>query len=748
MAIGLGCLALTGEAVQAEMPWQTSRLLYTHSEPAIVDNRTHSFAQMENRLALVSETGMVMLAWDGENWSEMSRVEVDAPVGAAWTRDNQLLLLSKSASYIVNANRGSLHRVHGLPTVGNNAASVGKVPGRPLAAVQIGPHTFAVEPYRGEAVALDISLGSGRTAMTRSDADDALFILVDGRLYVWTADMDQPEAWTDRSGSRPAFGSDASQMVPHPAGGLLFIGTHGQGLHVVDLANRSTTHMTNATHPELTSDLFYASMAIDAEQDTLYYTSWTETTGLSPASDPENWEAVAYLASFTEPGLHTYRSNSPNAGMAYVPESDELIFGGRWGASVLSRGKDTALVQAENFEQFVRTPESIPGQGRFYDFMRENRMRSGWTGSGRASEPEHLDNLERAQINTILYNLYYVGHGEFYGPTDHEQRLRGLAEQCDERGMVIIASFRPIGTSAMSHSGVRDYDYRHWILPSGEVAAYEEPSEATLGTRDRREFPCPMDEGYWARSIAPMMNLAAQVGLEHESIMGVLFELGDGFGGSNLSPRNNTCFCDDCWARFLDRQAIYDSQARDTSYEDGARRRWLYSEGLWGVYHDSQVASLGEVGQKFLAEAREINPELSTHLALPEAGIHYEENWWYRGFIAAMQSEDMPVVIQSQQTYGTPYNPVMDYLLEQRLKEQGKHTIVVPGLALLWLSPEQVTRRYEKKNHQSPGVFVYRTDNWYGRSLDENHFRPRLPNDDREYLRREYVDALEAADLE
>ncbi len=488
-------------------------------------------------------------------------------------------------------------------------------------------------------------------------------------------------------------------------------------------------------------------MAIDTERDTLYYTSWSETTGLSPASDPEKWEAVTYLASFTEPGLHTYRSNSPSAGMAYVPESDELIFGGRWGASVLSRGEDSALVQAENFEQFVRAPESIPGRGRFYDFMRENRMRSGWTASGRASEAEHLDNVERAQINTILYSLYYVGHGEFYEPSDHEQHLRDLAERCDERGLAIIVSFRPVGTSAMSHSGIRDYAYRHWILPSGEVAAYDKPSEANRGTRDRLEFPCPMDEGYWARSIAPMMNLAAQLGLEHESIMGVLFELGDGFGSSNLSPRGNTCFCDDCWTRFFERQAIDDSQGRATSYEDGARRRWLHSHELWNAYHDSQVASMGEVGQKFLAEARRINPELSVHLALPETGTHYDESWWYRGFIAATQSEDMPVVIQSQQTYAAPYNPVMDYLLEQRLKEQGQHTIVVPGLALLWLSPEQVTRRYETKNYQSPGVFVYRTDNWHGQHLEANHFRARLPGDDREYRRGEYIDALEAADL-
>lgn len=176
---------------------------------------------------------------------------------------------------------------------------------------------------------------------------------------------------------------------------------------------------------------------------------------------------------------------------------------------------------------------------------------------------------------------------------------------------------------------------------------------------------------------------------------------------------------------------------------DGWNRfHWLHSRDLWQAFLDFQQERFTALARTYLHKAHAHQPALITALALPEMSNHYEESWYYRAWIDGLGTPAQPVLVCSQQTYGTPFSPVMAIKPGQRLSALGLHLLFIPGLATIWHTPDELARRTADNLHHTPGTWYYHGNHWHDEHLQKNHYTPLIPGVERRFTVPQYVEAL------
>jgi hypothetical protein len=178
---------------------------------------------------------------------------------------------------------------------------------------------------------------------------------------------------------------------------------------------------------------------------------------------------------------------------------------------------------------------------------------------------------------------------------------------------------------------------------------------------------------------------------------------------------------------------------------DGWNRfHWLNDRDLWDDYLALAQDRLAALAREYLRRAREHTPGAVCALALPETSGHYDDSWYYRGWIEGFGTADLPALVCSQQTYGAPFSPTMAIDPGRRLRERGLHLLFVPGLATIWHTPEQLARRTAQNLAHTPGTWYYHGNYWFGEHLAEDIYEPRTPGVEGGFAVPHYIEALRA----
>ncbi|MFP4249195.1 MAG: hypothetical protein ACLFU7_06020 [Armatimonadota bacterium] len=716
------------------LPWDQVHLLHDGSEPPLAYEATHRLAWEDGRLASLTAEGVSTFVLRDGAWEAGLSHPLNDGQAVAWADDTvvaldreKLLMIKPTGERVVS---------HDLACPIGARGAIAGVPGQRAALVSINGRVYRVDVAAGVSERVEgTSLGGDAVYMASCAATGDVYAFGGRGLRRWDGDAGEFVAWMDADGE--TFSAPQKSLAVHPDGRWLYAGTAGEGLVAVDL-QEGVAHTCNPDRLPNVAGQHIFPVTVDTRRDVLYVPTWTHVVAVAPASDPAAWQEIGYLNSMTEPALHTYRSVAAVAGLAYLPSTDHLIFGGRWGLDVLSSAESGQFVTDEGFEQCELTPDAIAGEGAVYDMIRDERLRSIYVNAGRAT-PEAMEQFARAGINAVFYQIYYIEHGEFYSPLDVRDHLREVAGWADDAGVALFATGRQVGWSQFNHERIRDYEYRRFITPSGKIGAYE--SERDVEGYDRGEFPCHFDEGYWELTLGYQIEEFGKLAAE-APIAGFVLEMGDGYSGSNISHASDVCMCDDCWERFLDHREIDNEEARGMEIDGWNRHHWLRDRGLWDAYVDHQRARFAALAREYLLKAREHQPTLVPVLALPETSGHYDQSWYYRAWIEGLGSAEQPVIVCSQQAYAAPFAPTISIDPGRRLREDGLHLLFVPGLATIWHTPEQLARRTADNLRYTPGTWYYHGNYWFGEHLEEDIYQPRTPGVEGSHALAEYIEAL------
>ena len=716
------------------LPWTEARLLHSASTPPLAYEATHRLAVEQDRLASLTRDGLTTFVLRDGAWEAGVHHPLVGGVAVAWA-DGTLLALDREKLLLIRPT-GERAVVHELACPSGSHGAVAGLPGRSAALVAIGGRVYLVDTEdAGFERIEDADLGGDAVYMASCEATGDVYAFGGRGLSRWEHEAREFAAWTDAGGN--ALSAPPKSLAVHPEGRWLYAGTAGEGVVAVDLRQRVFHRSDGARLPNVAGQHIFP-VAVDTRRDVLYVPSWTHVIAVAPASEPAAWEEIGYLNAMTEPALHTYRSVATVAGVAYLPTTDHLVFGGKWGIDVLGSAESGQFVSDEGFAQYEVTPDGIAGEGAVYDMIRDERLRAVYANAGRTTA-EAMEQFARAGINAVFYQIYFLEHGEFYPPLDVREHLAEVAGWCEDARLTLFVTGRQVGWSQFNHERIREYEYRRFVTPSGRVGAYQ--SGRDVEGYDRGEFPCHFDPGYWELTLGYQIEEFGRLAAEL-AIAGFALEMGDGYSGSNISAASDTCMCDDCWVSFLDARGVGDADARGLEIDGWNRYHWLNDRALLDAYATEQQERFAALVREYLLKAREHSSALVPVLALPETSGHYDESWYYRAWIDGLGTAERPVIVCSQQSYAAPFSPTMAIDPGRRFAEHGLHLLFVPGLATIWHTPEQLARRTADNLRHTPGTWYYHGNYWFGEHLGESIYQPRTPGVEGHFELSEYIEAL------
>lgn len=729
-------------------PWVTAELLSDHATPGLIGWEVLDLRAEDDRLAVLTRTGLSLLQHADGTWHNTAKVAIEQPLRLFLTHG--LAVVTTASEVLVFQPDGTLtHTLPGLIAHPNNQILLGELPGTGKRALLVaGWRTHVLDLTTGQAQQVaGVNLKNLRGVMQLDRAHDQLLAATREGLFTWDAEGSTFAPWLD-AGNQPLVpGADVNALSLHPEKPLLYLGTHGNSLWAIDLNHRQSHHLTAESVAGWPAGKHVYRVTVDPRRDLLHVPLWDTVRIFSPASDPARLTQIGELTTTSEPAVYSNRDVGPRGqGAAYLPETDHLLVATQWGVTVLGSDTSAPFLTDSGLDGFVQRAADLPGQGPLYDTLRREKFRGTWTSASVGLSEAVLDQFRQAQINAVLYQIFYYGHAEFYGSNVlHTEQLKRLAKQAHERGILFFPSARPFGWSSMNHSGVRDYDYRPMILRSGETGRYTQPPRLPAWTRSH--FPCPRDRGYWERSIFPHFEELAELAQE-VPIAGFFYELGDSYSGSNIRfPQDEACLCDDCWQHYWQERGGATAEQLVLPAENSQRYRALTQAQRWEDYKTWLQSEVAALARESLEKARAIAPNFTAHLCLPETSARYEEVWFYNAFIDGFGSAQHPTLVLSQQTYGAAFTPSMAVYPGQHMAQRGQHAIFVPGLGTLWYSPDQVAHHAPERHRATAGTWYYEGHSWE-RGPETNYYRPLHRQTGGPFTVQQYIEALSGVTFE
>ena len=471
------------------------------------------------------------------------------------------------------------------------------------------------------------------------------------------------------------------------------------------------------TVPELR--LIRWGFATDTRRNVLYAAGWRDVNVFSNADEPEKWKEIDRLGSTDAVPLYTHRDVAPAAcggSLCYLPESDELLFSGRPGVTILgSKPHSGGLVSGTGGNQFLVDNSAIPGSSAFHRALRERKFIGAWVTTSHGVTAEALDNMKRSGINAIIHMVFQIGHGSFYPPHDVRRTVIETGKLCAERGMTYLIALTPHNISINNSKRT----FRKFVLPDGSTGYHTSPPRNPKFTV--RDFPCYLDREYSEQAgirhnMVEFAKLAAEA-----NIAGIVFELGDGISPTNLRSHHH-CYCDDCFYRFA-----RDNGLAVSGIPPQKRAEYLRKNGKTAAYAEWQTAELAELCREGYAAMRKIAPGMCAAVMLPETASDYTGEWLYTAFISGFQLPGTPVPVFSEQTYAVPYMPELCNKLEEKWKRTGLETLLIPGQVNYWVPPAVLARRVKTYLEHTPGIYYYHNYRWYTGRRGEKFYSPLNP---------------------
>lgn len=560
---------------------------------------------------------------------------------------------------------------------------------------------------------IKLPLKPGGFTMARNDIDGCVYAVCSGELLRW-----QNGAF-EKIGALPV--KECYNLSFSPDGRFLYF---YNPLSAYEIATGKITSMKD------NRNLYRWGMAVEPKNNVLYCAGWESLDAYWPADNPEKWRLINSIMVTDPVPVYTHRSLNPagcNGSLLYIPETDELLVACKLGLNVLSRsGMADSFGIKNDFRNGSFDNRSIAGQGKWVDFLKQRKLSAIWVSSSHPIGREEMENYRKTGVNALIFLCFQIEHGQFYPPHDVRKTIRELSALCREYDMKLIPAITPYNISINNS----DKEFRRMILPDGETARYlREPRNEKYVNL---EFPCYLDSDYSNRA-GIGYQIREFAGLAGESVIdGLCFELGDGFGGTNIR-QYPLCFCDDCFKRFTKLEELPPAKER---------LRWLYRNRMYEKYQAFMEEELAQICRRAMEEARKIAPDMELMVMLPEQTAPYQDGWFFNAFIGGFQRPGRPVTVFSEQTYGCPYLPQLVHEPVAAWKERGWETVMIPGVANYWLSPEQLLERSNEYVRNAAGIYFYQGYRWDNRRAGEVFQRPLNKFDGRRSRLGEYYQVL------
>lgn len=476
------------------------------------------------------------------------------------------------------------------------------------------------------------------------------------------------------------------------------------------------------------NQLYRWGMAVDVKNNVLYCAGWNALDAFWPADTPAKWQQINALMVTDQVPIYTHRALNPatnNGSVIYLQDKDEMLVACKLGITTLKRnttGAETFPLK-NDFRQLQFDNRSLAGNGDWQKFLRRQKLVAAWVSSTSEITNESMANYRRAGINTLLFLCFQIDHGQFYPPYDVRESIRKVSKLCRENDFQLIAAITPYNISINNS----DPNFRRLVVANGEIGRYTRPPRNEKYVN--LDFPCYHDQSFAERQGVIYQAREFALLAQEKIIDGLCFELGDGFGGTNIS--RSLCFCDACMTKF--------GQVPELP-PPAERQRWLYNNNLYQAYESFQEQELAAICRAARTTAFSLAPGMELMVMLPEQTTAYQNSWFFNAFIGGFQLPDRPVTVFSEQTYGCPYMPQLVIEPVQAWQKRGWQTILIPGIVNYWLAPEQLRQRSQEYAQATAGIYYYHGYRWYQEKFEEiiqkpiNKFDFRPPATLRQYI--------------
>lgn len=685
-------------------PWKSSTFWSEDSLPALPGTQVNRMVASDNEFMLAGNNGIALFRFENGKYQRYAQKDFPSLFDAV-RLGKEIVLLDRDGLGTWNPATDRVRRNGRLKKLSQsyNLPMLAAVPkaGKVLIMAQNALYEF--DPATLNVDYIKIKIRAGKAALTGLPDGSAVIYNMD-KLYRYDGkfrELPLPDDFKQSEAFHLGCSSDGRYLY------------FGSPLAAYELATGRIVRTVSGVR------LIRWGFATDTRRNQLYAAGWRDVHVFSNADEPTKWKEINRLGSTDAVPLYTHRDVAPAAcagSLCYLPESDELLFSGRPGVTILgSKPHSGGLVAGCRRDKFIVNNSNIPGNSALHRVLRERKFIGAWVTTSHGVTDEALDNMKRSGINAIIHMVFQIDHGRFYPPHDVRQTVIETGRRCAERDMIYLIALTPYNISINNSKRT----FRKFILSDGSTGYHtSKPRNPKFTVRD---FPCYLDHEYSEQAgIRYNMEEFAKLAAE-ANIAGIVFELGDGISPTNLKSHHH-CYCDDCFYRFAKDNGLAVSEIPPQK-----RAEYLRKNGKTAAYAEWQTAELTKLCREGYVAMRKIAPDMCASVMLPETASDYTGEWLYTAFISAFQLSGTPVPVFSEQTYAVPYMPELCNKLAGKWKRMGLETLLIPGQVNYWVPPAVLACRVKTYLEYTPGIYYYHNYQWYTSRRREKFYKPLNP---------------------
>ncbi|MBI3923328.1 MAG: hypothetical protein HY318_18045 [Armatimonadetes bacterium] len=209
-------------------------------------------------------------------------------------------------------------------------------------------------------------------------------------------------------------------------------------------------------------------------------------------------------------------------------------------------------------------------------------------------------------------------------------------------------------------------------------------------------LPCLMQEGYWDKVLAPLMERLAQLSTV-VPLSGILLESNSPEGAAPAHNPADSCYCDECFSRFLELSQI---KERVESFLPAERWPWLRENKLLSVYAEILQRRLSLRAELLRERLLELNPKLLLGL------YGFEDRWIQRGVLAGLGTPSYsPAIVAREPTTTNGYSIAVKWESD-RLKTEKIANRWLPGFDLNPFNPLELAANLSASSKGSFGYWI------------------------------------------